>query len=86
MPALSNRITSRSLRQSVGHGRIPMVHGAAEMDVHDDRHAARLAEAAIGEADAVGLDELGRGGVVGVGGHGETPLVALRISWPCGRR
>ena len=55
------------LRQPVRHRRVPVVHGAAEMDVHDDRHAARLAEPPIGETDAVGLDELGRGGVMGVG-------------------
>ena len=46
-----------------------MVHGAGIVLVEDERHAARLAEAAIGEADAVGLDELRRRGLVGVLGR-----------------
>jgi hypothetical protein len=36
------------------------------MHVEDQRHAAGLAEAAIGEADAVGFDELCRRGLVTV--------------------
>src|SRR5882762_1776376 len=43
-----------------------MVHGAGEVLVEDERHAARFAEAAIGEADAVGLDEPRRRGLVGM--------------------
>ena len=73
IPALSNKDDFALLRQPVGHRRIPMVHGAAEMDIHDDRHAAGFAEAAIGKADSVGLDELGRDRVMRVGGHGEIP-------------
>jgi hypothetical protein len=46
-----------------------MVHGAHEMHVEDEWEAARLAEAAVGEADAIGLDELRRRGLVTVLGH-----------------
>ena len=53
MPALSNRMTSRSLAEAVGHQRIPMVHVAKEMNVEDERHAAGLAQTAGGEADAL---------------------------------
>ena len=35
-----------------------MVHRPREVLVENERHPARLPEAAIGEADAVGLDEL----------------------------
>ena len=62
------------LGEAVGHRRIPMVHRASEMLVKDDRHAAGLAEAAIGEADADGFDELGRDRIMGIGGHGEISL------------
>src|SRR5437899_4697354 len=41
-----------------------MVHGAGEVLVEDERHSAGFAEASIGEADAVGLDELRRRGLV----------------------
>src|SRR6202043_765978 len=43
-----------------------MVHGAGEVLVEDERHARCIAKAAIGEADAVGFDELRRRGLVGV--------------------
>jgi hypothetical protein len=43
-----------------------MVYGAGEVLVEDERHAARFAKPAIGEADAVGFDELRRRGLVGV--------------------
>src|SRR5258705_3171575 len=43
-----------------------MVHRPGEVLVEDERHAARFAEAAIGEADAVRFDELRRRGLVGV--------------------
>ena len=43
-----------------------MVHRPHEMLVENERHPARLPEAAIGEADAVGLDELCWCGLVGV--------------------
>jgi hypothetical protein len=35
----------------------------------NERHAARLAESAIGEADPISLDELCRRGLVGVLAH-----------------
>src|SRR5258707_11684851 len=41
-----------------------MVHGAGEVLVENERHSAGFAEASIGEADAVGLDELRRRGLV----------------------
>ena len=47
-----------------------MVHGAHEMHVEDQWRAARLAEAAIGKADAVSLDKLRRRGLVSVIVHG----------------
>src|SRR5712672_1562696 len=43
-----------------------MVHGAGEVLVEDQRHAGCIAKAAIGEADAVGFDELRRRGLVGM--------------------
>jgi hypothetical protein len=46
-----------------------MVHGAGEVLVEEKRYAVRLAEAAMGEADAVGLNELRCSGVVIVLGH-----------------
>jgi hypothetical protein len=46
-----------------------MVHGPSIALVEDERHAVWLAEAAIGEADAVGLGELRWRGLVGVLGH-----------------
>ena len=44
------------------------------MLVEDERRAAGLAEAAIGETDAVGLDELGWRSLVIVLGHWGFPL------------
>jgi hypothetical protein len=41
-----------------------MVHAAGEVLVEDDWHSAGFAEASIGEADAVRLDELRRRGLV----------------------
>jgi hypothetical protein len=41
-----------------------MVHSAGEVLVEDERYAGDIAKAAIGEADAVGLDELRRRGLV----------------------
>src|SRR6202140_812221 len=67
MPALLNKITSRSrAKPSVTAGSI---HGARVVLVEDNRHAVGLAESAIGEADSVGLDELRRRGLVTVLGH-----------------
>jgi hypothetical protein len=37
--------------------------------IEDDRHAAGLAKAAIGETDAIGFDELSRRGLVTVQGR-----------------
>jgi hypothetical protein len=51
-------------RQAIGYGRIPIIRRPAEMLVEDDRRAAGLAETAIGETDAVGLDELRWRGLV----------------------
>src|SRR5258706_2672675 len=57
------------LRQPVGHRGVPMVHGAREVLVEYDRDAAGLAETTVGEADAVGFDELGWSGLMGMRGH-----------------
>ncbi len=46
-----------------------MVHRPGEVLVEDERHADNLAEPAIGEADAVGFNELRRRGLVSVLGH-----------------
>src|SRR5713101_7670020 len=43
-----------------------MVHGAGEMHVEDERHARSAAETAIGETDALGLDELRGCGLMSV--------------------
>ena len=64
------------LGEAVRHRRVPMIHRAGEMDVEDDRHAAGLAEAAIGKADSVGLDVLCRRGLVSVRGH-----VHISLDW-----
>src|SRR5260370_23194886 len=53
-------------REAISHRRIPMVHRSREVLVENERHPARLPEAAIGEADAVGLDKLRWCGLVGV--------------------
>src|SRR5258707_931046 len=47
-------------REAIGHRRTPMVHPPSEVLVENERYAVRLTEATIGEADAVGLDELRR--------------------------
>src|SRR6202171_4158791 len=51
-------------REAFGHRRIPIVDRPGEVLVENERHAARFAEATIGEADAVGLDELRRRSLV----------------------
>src|SRR5229473_2505615 len=53
-------------REAVGHRRVPMVHRPGEVLVENERHTTGFAEASIGEADAVGLDELRRDGLVGM--------------------
>src|ERR1700722_2268180 len=50
--------------EAIRHRRVPIIHGADVVLVEDDRHTAGLAESAIGEADAVGLNELCRRGLV----------------------
>jgi hypothetical protein len=55
--------------EAVGHCRVPMVHGAGEVLVEDERRTGWIAKAAIGKADAVGFDELRRRGLVTVLGH-----------------
>src|SRR6267143_4734966 len=60
--------------EAVGHQRVPMVHGAAEMHVEDERHARGLAETAIGETDALGLDELRGCGLMGMSRHGPSAI------------
>src|ERR1700730_7591258 len=53
-------------RKSVGDRGIPVIHSAAKMLHEDERDAGCIAKAAIGEADAVGFNELRRRGLVGV--------------------
>jgi hypothetical protein len=43
--------------QAIRHRRVPVIHGAQVVHFEDERHASILAEAAIGEADSVGLDD-----------------------------
>src|ERR1700736_1848052 len=52
--------------EAIRHRRVPVIHGADVVLVEDERHAASLAESAIGEADSLGLDELCRRGLVPV--------------------
>src|SRR5882757_2131588 len=49
------------------------------MHVEDERHAARFAEAPVGEADVIGFDELCRRGLVGMI-HFRTGMKHLRAS------
>ena len=58
--------------EPVADRRVVVVEVADEVLEEHDRGAAgvRVAEAAVGEPDAAGLDELGGGGVVGVVAHG----------------
>src|ERR1700704_5968360 len=53
-------------RKAVGDRGIPVIHSTPKMLHENERHAARLAESAIGEADPISLDELCRRGLVGV--------------------
>src|ERR1700720_2501255 len=50
--------------EAIRHRWVPVIHGADVVLVEDERHAAGLAEAAIGEADSVSLYELCRRGLV----------------------
>src|ERR1700674_5761605 len=53
-------------RKAVSDRGIPVIHSTPKMLHENERHAARLAESAIGEADPVSPDELCRRGLVGV--------------------
>jgi hypothetical protein len=55
--------------ERVGQHRVVVVEVAHEVLNEDQGNTAGGTEAAIGEADAVRLDELGRDGVVRIGGH-----------------
>ena len=61
--------------QTSGYGRIPVIPSPAKMLVENERHAAVIAETAVGETDSIGLDELCRRGLMGVGGHDRSPNV-----------
>src|SRR5258708_19315689 len=61
-------------RKPVGDRGIPVIHSAPKMLHEDERHAARLAEPTIGEADSISLYELCRRGLVAVLGHWRIPL------------
>jgi hypothetical protein len=50
-----------------------MVHGASEVLIEDERDTAGLAKATIRKADAVGLDELRRRGLVVYASSCSTP-------------
>src|ERR1700726_2778760 len=50
--------------EAIRHRRVPIIHSADVVLAKDKRHSSGLAEAAIGEADAVGLNELCRCGLV----------------------
>src|SRR5271168_2751917 len=57
-----------------------MVHGAHEMHVEDEWHAASFAKAAIGKADTISLHILSGCGLMGVGGHDRSPKVDEKFS------
>ena len=61
--------------QAIRHRRVPVIHGADVVLVEDDRHAAGLAESAIGEADSVSLYELCRRGLVGMNHDGRSLII-----------
>lgn len=77
--------------EAVGDERVPMVQPAAEVLEEHQGRADRLAEAAVGEADAVGFDQLGRNRLVGPtrrrGPGGRTRhdrLLGLRVGYAVG--
>src|SRR5258708_2111042 len=51
-------------RKAIRDRGIPVIHSTPKMLHENERHAARLAESTIGEADPVSLDELCRRGLV----------------------
>ena len=61
--------------QAIRHRRVPVIHGADVVLVEDERHAAGLAESAIGEADSVSLYELCRRGLVGMNHYGRSFII-----------
>src|SRR5258708_4277355 len=65
-------------REAVGHQGVPVVHGAGEMHIENERDAARPAEAPVGEPHAGGVDELRRRGLVGRLGHRNSLWRAVR--------
>src|SRR6195256_4387513 len=66
--------------EAIRHHRVPIIHGADVVLVEDEWHAAGLAEAAIGEADAVGLDELCRRGLMGMNHDGRSLIIHAAAS------
>src|ERR1700674_5352848 len=58
--------------EAIRHRRVPIIHGADEVLVEDDRHTAGLAESAIGEADSVSLYGLCRRGLVSMNHYGRS--------------
>src|ERR1700730_18262350 len=62
-------------RKAVGDRGIPVIHSTPKMLHENERYAARLTESAIGEADAVGLDELCRRGLVGMNHNGRSLII-----------
>src|ERR1700726_3862075 len=58
--------------EAIRHHRVPVIHGADVVLVEDERHAAGLAESAIGEADAVSLYEQCRRGLVSMNHYGRS--------------
>src|ERR1700736_6421970 len=65
-PRIVEQDDAPMFRKPVGDRGIPVIHSTPKMLHENERHAARLAESAIGEADPVSLDELCRRGLVGV--------------------
>src|ERR1700676_5311738 len=61
--------------QAIRHRWVPIIHGADVVLAKDERHSSGLAEAAIGEADAVGLYELCRCGLVSMNHYGRSLIV-----------
>src|SRR3984957_16445715 len=59
--------------QAIRHRWGPIIHGADEVLAKDEGHSSGLAEAAIGEADAIGLCELCRCGLVSMNHYGSLP-------------
>src|ERR1700722_7228694 len=67
-------------RKAVGDRGIPVIHSTTKMLHENERHAAGLAESAIGEADSVSLDELCRRGLVDVYHCGRAPCYSVGIA------